>query len=163
MASRSLAPSACLIPAGLLALASCGGGRGMPPAPGPPVDLSKAVAGALAERPGRAVEAKMKTKHGIVTFEVDVLGADGSVGEVELAADGTPERGLPWERGEAPKPDPELAAVVPALAVDLQAALATALRATPGTARSVELSEVWSAAGGEVKVELDARTGQVLP
>lgn len=158
----------------VLSLAACGGtipGRGPSPAT-VTVDLATAVGSALSVRPGRAVEAKMKTKDGATSFEVDVLGDDGLVGEVELGADGKAPLGLPWQKRDTPKADPELAAIVPALAVDLGTAIRTALQAAPGVARSADLStskgspqwkvKVWGAAG-EAEVRIDAATGQVVP
>lgn len=139
----------------------------------PAVDLATAVASAVAERPGRAVEAKVKTKDGVVAFEVDVLGQDGLVSEVELGADGKPAAALPWKKADTPKAKPELAAIAPTLAVDLATAIRTALQATPGTARSAELSTSHGAAqwkvklrdvgGQESEVRVDAATGQVIP
>lgn len=138
---------------------------------GPAVDLVAAVDAAVAHGPGRAVGAKMKTKDGIVRFEVDVLAADGTVTEIDLHADGSPERRLPWDPAKA-KEKPRLAAASAAATIDLKAAIETALGAVPGTAVEAELDpsdagaawkvEIRTAAGTTTKVKVDAATGQIL-
>ena len=51
------------------------------------VDAADAIKTALAKVPGRVADLELRSKGGKTTWEVDILGADGKVVEVDVDAD----------------------------------------------------------------------------
>ena len=134
------------------------------------LDLAGAMRSSLLANPdARVVSAKRKDKKGIVSYEIELLGAGNTITELELDGAGNPIPG----KTKGPKLDPKMGAAAAVAAVRAEDAIATALATYPGVAEEVELShsggfatwevEVTNAAGKDVKIKVDAGSGKVVP
>lgn len=144
------------------------GGIGAAPAGGA-TDLVSVLRAVNAATPGKVVEAKVKTKGTTTTWEIEMLDAKNMVVEMHVGADG---RAIPGTQ-KPPKPEPKISAAMSVATVNIQQAIATALKTFPGTVDEAKLShskgfatwevEIIGAAGNKAKIKVDAGKGTVVP
>jgi uncharacterized membrane protein YkoI len=133
-----------------------------------PHKFEKCMAAALEERPGQVVKVEMKNEEGAHVYEFDIRGNDGSDWDVECHA----------HRGLIIEVEREVASASHSLfkakiKVDEKTARETALSIYPGAVTEVEYEiepngsasyefDIDTELGHEMKVEVDATTGEIV-
>jgi len=133
------------------------------------VEAADAIKGALEKAPGRVVDFELRSKSGKTTWEVDILGADGKVVEVDVDAD----TGVVTdsESSEPKAGSAERVVMIQTAKVEATDAIKVALEKAPGRVVDLELRnkagkttwevDILSGDGKVVEADIDADTGAV--